>query len=348
MSDQPYRATIPPVSEDIQRPLWSVMIPTYNCATYLRHTLTSVLAQDPGPEVMQIEVIDDHSTQDDPEAVVHELGQGRVSFYRQPQNVGYIRNFETCLLRSRGHLVHLLHGDDCVRPGFYPTLQGAFERQPEIGAAYCRHLFMDDAGHWTRLSPLEQAQSGLLTNSLQRLFVRHPIQTPSIVVRRSVYEQLGSFDRRFSCNGEDWEMWVRIAANYPIWYEVEPLAIYRSRSTSLSGQAIRHARDLKDIQQGLALMTSYLPEAIVQSYLPQAKEFWALCGLHNAIRLLGNGDAEGAMNQIREGLRLCPSLKILAVYGFYLLPKLAMHLTRQPDPSSMFLNRSSHLSNKPS
>lgn len=45
------------------------MIPTYNCARYLRETLASVLAQDPGRDNMHIEVIDDRSTKDDPEAV---------------------------------------------------------------------------------------------------------------------------------------------------------------------------------------------------------------------------------------------------------------------------------------
>ena len=56
----------------------SVMIPTYNCATFLRTTLESVLAQDPGPEQMQIEVVDDHSTEDDPAVVVRALGAGRA------------------------------------------------------------------------------------------------------------------------------------------------------------------------------------------------------------------------------------------------------------------------------
>jgi glycosyltransferase involved in cell wall biosynthesis len=64
-----YRAVIPLVADGIVRPRWSVMIPTHNCARYLRETLTSVLAQDPGPDVMQIEVVDDHSTKDDPEQV---------------------------------------------------------------------------------------------------------------------------------------------------------------------------------------------------------------------------------------------------------------------------------------
>ena len=62
----PHRAPVPPVTDARARPLWSVMIPTYHCARYLAETLASVLDQDPGPEAMQIEVVADHSTADDP------------------------------------------------------------------------------------------------------------------------------------------------------------------------------------------------------------------------------------------------------------------------------------------
>src|SRR5262245_8949670 len=61
MSASPHRAQIMPVPAAVARPLWSVMIPTFNCNAFLRAALEGVLAQDPGPEAMQIEVVDDHS-----------------------------------------------------------------------------------------------------------------------------------------------------------------------------------------------------------------------------------------------------------------------------------------------
>lgn len=338
MSEQhPYRATILPIPEGEPRPLWSVMIPTYNCAQYLRETLASVLDQDLDPEVMQIEVIDDHSTKDDPEAVVKELGQGRVHFYRQPENVGYIRNFETCLQRSRGKLIHILHGDDCVRDGFYRQLQQAFQEHPEIGAAYCRHIFMDEQGHWQRFSPLEQPTSGILSHYLERIVLRHPIQTPSIVVRREVYEKLGGFDRRMSCSGEDWEMWVRIASHYPFWYEVEPLAVYRTHSSSLSGRAVRTGQDLQDMYQAFEIIQSYLPQTTAKELANKSREFWAFCGLYKAAQMLASGDFSGMLAQMRAALKFSHSWKVIIGAIFYLVVGVGRSLTRQTPVAEMFL-----------
>ncbi|MEH1819261.1 MAG: glycosyltransferase [Nostoc sp.] len=312
MSEQhPYRATIVPVSNETPRPLWSVMIPTYNCANYLRETLASVLAQDPGADVMQIEVIDDCSTKDDPKAVVEELGRGRVTFYRQPANIGYIRNFETCLQRSRGKLIHLLHGDDCIRDGFYRKMQRAFEQNLNIGAAFCRHIFMDQNSHWQFLSPLEQPKSDILSNWLEQIAMQQRIQTPSIVVRRNVYEQLGGFDRRFSCWCEDWEMWIRIAAHYPVWYEVEPLALYRKSSTSLTGESLRTGKNIQDFRKASEMVREYLPKQRANQITQKALNCYAFFALDCATELAAKGDTYGAINQMKEALMCKLSFKLI-------------------------------------
>ncbi|MBF2008407.1 MAG: glycosyltransferase [Chlorogloeopsis fritschii C42_A2020_084] len=307
----PYRALIQPVPEETVRPLWSVMIPTYNCANYLRETLASVLVQDPGPELMQIEVIDDHSTHDDPEAVVREVGKGRVEFYRQPENVGYIRNFETCLQRSRGHLIHLLHGDDCVGTGFYNKLQTLFEQYPEIGSAFCRQIIVDDQGHWKGFSKLEQEESGILDNWLERIAAQHSVQTPSVVVKRAVYEQLGGFDRRLLSCGEDWEMWVRIAAHHPVAYEVEPLALYRDRSNSLTKRSVRTGQNIRDVRRATEIIRDYLPlpAETTNKVCDQAGETWALWAFHFAQEAIIRGDITTAIAQMREGIQCSHSLK---------------------------------------
>jgi glycosyltransferase involved in cell wall biosynthesis len=302
-----HRASIPKVPENANRPLWSVMIPTFNCARYLEQTLASVLAQDPGPSCMQIEVIDDHSTLDDPQEVVDAVGAGRVTFFRHPQNVGHIGNFEECLRRSRGHLVHLLHGDDYVRDGFYRKLAAPFASHSDLGAAFCRHIFMDEAGHWQSISQLDLPESGLYHNALERLASEQRIVTPSIVVKREVYEKLGGFDNRLIC-AEDWEMWVRIAARYPIWYEVEPLAVYRMHSDSNTGRHVRSGEDMRFTTAAIDLMRCYFPKQNADAWTRRARETYAGSALWTAHLLLKQKDIRGAWNVSREAFRCSPSL----------------------------------------
>ena len=155
-----HRRRITPVPAGVARPRWSVMVPTYRCARYLRETLASVVAQAPGADEMQIEVVDDCSD-DEPEAVVAEFG-GRVEFFRQPRNVGHVANFNTCLERARGELVHLLHGDDAVRHGFYAALGRPLEEHPEVGAVFCRYLAVDEHGRWLAVARLLADTDGVL------------------------------------------------------------------------------------------------------------------------------------------------------------------------------------------
>ena len=332
-----YRAAIQPVPDNVHRPLWSVMIPTHNCANYLRETLASVLAQDPGSDVMQIEVIDDGSTKDDPRAVAEELGKGRVEFYQQPQNVGHIKNFETCLQRSRGHLIHLLHGDDCVFHGFYTNLQNLFEHYPEIGAAFCRYVVMDEQSHWRSISNLEQMESGIVVDGLDWIMANktsfNPIQTPSIAVRREVYERLGGFDQRAGyC--EDWEMWVRIAAQYPIGYEVKSLAAYRwNRQGSLTQTWSRLGRVTRDMQKAIDFVSSYLPDIlptdVSSDLIARSREACALGILNYAQALLDVGDPQSAFNQFQTARQLSSSWKVTEQLSQLLFRARAMRIKHQ-------------------
>ena len=309
-SNDRFRAAVEPVPQGVARPLWSVMIPTFNCADYLRESLGGVLAQDPGPDLMQIEVVDDCSTKDDPAAVVDELGGGRVHFHRQPRNVGHARNFNTCLQRSRGHLVHILHGDDWVASGFYLRMARLFEGHPEIGAGFCRHTITDEAGTPQRLSPEERQDAGIIEGWLEIIAANLRLQPPSMVVRRELYEELGGFDTRMLSCGEDWEMWVRIATHRPVGFEPSLLAFYRDNAASLTKRSIRSGQNIRDVRQATKIVQSYLPPGPAKAASGRAEVNWAKWALHWAYLLVERDDYRSATVQLWEGLRCSRSPEV--------------------------------------
>ena len=293
------------------RPFWSVMIPTYNCADYLRLTLASVLEQDPGPDQMQIEIVDDCSTKDDPGAVVNELTNGRAKFYRQPQNVGPTENFNTCVRRSTGHVVHILHGDDTVQPCFYEHLRNGLEQRPDAGAAFCRFVFIDEHNQWQRLSQIEQPTEGVIENWIAKIAIRNRIQTPSIVVRRTTYEQLGGYHPQLN-HSADWEMWRRIASRYPCWYEPKLLACYRKHTASHTSELLRSGGNLLDTRRSIEIARAYLPVETAADLTRRARWACALFGLRSARQFLQRKDARGAIAQIREAIKCDHSPSTLA------------------------------------
>lgn len=243
--------------DHVYRPRWSVMIPSYNCSEYLIQNLLSVLQQDPGPEIMQIEVVDDFSTDTDVENLVMEIGKGRVGFYRQPGNVGSLRNFETCLNRSTGHFIHLLHGDDQVKPGFYSEIEKLFSRFPQAGAAFTGYVFVDEKNERLYDNHTLLQEQGILQNWLIRIASSQLIQVPAMVVRRSVYEELGGF---FGVHyGEDWEMWARIASRFPVAHSPERLAVYRVHRDNITSRYFLTGQSMTDSIQVVNTIQQYLP-----------------------------------------------------------------------------------------
>jgi len=228
---------IEPISAEIPRPLWSVMIPSYNSVrSYLRQTLDSVLAQDPGPEQMQIEVVDDCSNEDDLEALVRECGNGRVSFYRKPVHEGMAAMFNSCIQRSRGQLVHILHSDDYILPRFYQRLTGIAAQHQNKALIATRSFLIDREsaiiGVTERLPALEAGG-----HAVENFFYRTPIQTPGVVVRRAFYEHHGGFTD-VPCL-LDCEMWTRAISLAGGVVTAEVLACYRMFEANHSAHSAR-------------------------------------------------------------------------------------------------------------
>lgn len=261
------------ISSTAQRPLWSVMIPVYNCLSFLPQTLESVLIQGLSEKEMEIIVVDDCSTDGDVQKLVEEIGMGRIQYVRQATNVGSLKNFETCLNTSCGHLIHLLHGDDFVLEGYYQKMTALFQSFPHAGAAYCNFLYVDQDNNFVGYETKEQASDGLLENRLLKIAQRQRMQYCAVTVRREVYEKLGGF---YGVHyGEDWEMWARIAVVYPLAYTPQPLACYRRHQNSISGQYLHTGQNIKDIKWVIEKIQHYLPKEQRTAAKKSALRFYA-------------------------------------------------------------------------
>ena len=287
------------------RPFWSVMIPAYNSTKFLGKTLESVLAQDPGPEAMQIEVVDGYSTMDLPEPVVKQIAGDRVSVFRHPQPVSMAGNWNSCIDRARGQWVHILHTDDVVLPGFYAQLRQSLEHNPEVGAAFTRWTKIDEDGRTLEVSALESQTPGILPDGLERIAAAQIIQFPAMVVRKRAYQAVGGFRDDLSY-ALDWEMWVRIASRYPVWYEPEPLACYRVHTNSETARLRQLGEDLSDQAKAIPIMVRYLPPRA------RAREELALRLLDIAKGLFVVRQPRGSGRCIVSALRLAPSPRVLA------------------------------------
>lgn len=248
---------INPIEKNYSRPLWSVVIPVYNCISYVESTLRSVLNQDLGIDKMEITVVDDCSTDGDVEELVNRIGKGRVTYFKQSVNVGQFRNFETCINISRGHYIHILHGDDEILNGFYIEIESLFDEFPDIGAAFSNFQYINSTGEtiWSNKKLTEN--KGILQNWLVTIAENQRLQFCCNVVKRSTYEKLGSF-YGLECV-EDWLMWVRIAANFQVAYSPEILASYRVFDNNVTGVNLISGKFFRNSLLCIELFRDYLP-----------------------------------------------------------------------------------------
>jgi len=209
------------------------MIPTYNRIEFLGKTIRSVLDQDLGSELMQIEVIDNCSPDYNVAAFVKEIAGNRVTYFRQETTVDFQENWNTCIRRSRGKWVHILHDDDMVLPGFYETYKKFIEDHPEIGLVFCQSVNINEKDEQIRIyiPPIPYNKDGILNEPIPLLIADNFIPSTSAVVSRKIYEKIGGFHPHIM-HTIDWDMWIRISKESSIGYIYKPLLAYRVHSQS--------------------------------------------------------------------------------------------------------------------
>jgi glycosyltransferase involved in cell wall biosynthesis len=276
-------------------PTISVLIPTYRPdAGLLRQTLLSVLQQDPGPEVMEIEIVDDASPDNRPDEIVRQIGAERVGVYRQPRNLGLAGNWNSCIERARGEWIHILHQDDCVYPGFYSALRAGLTHR-NVAIAFCRHAFVDSTGDVIGHSDRERESAGVVEGFLKRIASGQRIQFSSALLRRSACLESGGFDRSLVF-ALDWEMWARLASRYAVWFEPRVLACFRIHDKSTGWDLARSGRAVRDNLRAIALINTYVPADSRREVREASLGSVASYTFGTAARLIDRGE-------MREGIR---------------------------------------------
>lgn len=217
------------------------MIPTFNAAATIRETIESVLAHGPGGDV-QIAVVDNASTDATLEIVQDVASQ--IEVHRQPRNLGLVANWNTCVERSRGELVHILHADDYVRASFYTAVEAAFAGAPAADLCLVRSLVVDGSGEPERLAARLGRTGDVL--SAAALAYGNDFYCPGVVVRRAAFERCGGFSPALDY-APDWEMWLRVLAGSSGVYVNEPLVCYREMPGNVTNRFSKTAADLAEL-----------------------------------------------------------------------------------------------------
>lgn len=277
-----------------ERPQWSVMIPAWNAEALLARTIDSVLAADL-PEGSQVEVVDDCST-DGTAEIASGYAERGVRYHRHDSQHGASANFNACVRRARGEIVHILHADDEVVSGFYTAVTAAMADE-NIVAAVCRAQYIDEAGTPLKATRSE-SPSGVWDAAADTLAISNRIRPPAIAVRRSAYEAIGGF-REDLPHAADWEMWVRLARHGAIWFQDAVLARYRVHPDQHTSQQIKSGQNIADRLVALQIVNDGFPKSSLRKGLLYSAAFAGRTGL----QLMKAGEWRSGGTQLKAAAR---------------------------------------------
>jgi glycosyltransferase involved in cell wall biosynthesis len=226
-------------------PQLSLVIPSYNRADLIGATLDSALNQRvPFAEII---VVDDGST--DHTAEVLSRYSDRVRIIHLPNGgVQHARN--TGVAAVRGEYAVLCDSDDLLEPDFVAIMAPWLDAHPGFDVVYSNFVtFNEGTVHPDKfaLAPrgfFDGAQtSGAFLHDIPDLYVRtvgyQPLFVSGCVIRKSAYEAMGGYDKRFNgVGGEDWEFTLRLIGERRVAVCTVPLVRVRKHDGNESASNI--------------------------------------------------------------------------------------------------------------
>jgi glycosyltransferase involved in cell wall biosynthesis len=170
----------------VNRPLVTVVTPSYNQAPFLAETLDSVLAQDWPVEAI---VVDDGST--DESVAIIERYADRLAWWAQQENAGQVAALNKGFARATGTYLTWINSDDTLLPGALARMVEALEADPELVLVYGDSLFIDEDSREGQLLPARPWDPATMV----RRWENH-VPQPSSLFRRSAFEAVGPLNER--------------------------------------------------------------------------------------------------------------------------------------------------------
>ncbi len=222
------------------KPIFSVVIPVYNVAEYIKKCLDSVLAQTFSS--FEIVCVNDGSPDNSVE-LIQQYSDPRIRIINQ-KNKGLAAARNTGINASRGIFVALLDSDDFWAPTKLSKHFRHLQSDPQIGISYSASHFVDGKGQRLGIGQFPKTKN----IGAKDIFCRNPIGNGSApVLRKSMLNELAVpavidgeyrlqyFDENMR-QSEDVEFWLRASLKGQLKIEgiPEALTYYRVNMSGLS------------------------------------------------------------------------------------------------------------------
>ncbi len=176
----------------------------------------SVLEQDwPAKELI---IVDDGST-DETEAVLRPFLGSSVRYERQ-EHAGVSAARNRGIELARGEWIALLDSDDRWLPGKLARQMKFFQEHPDFLICQTEEIWIRNG---RRVNPMKKHRKygGWIFDKCLPLCMVSP---SAVMMRRELFERVGMFDETLpAC--EDYDLWLRVSAKYPIGLVDEPLIV---------------------------------------------------------------------------------------------------------------------------